>query len=74
MKPRAERKARIRRIRREYTALRRLGRGRWEVTLKIDHQSFLLSDGVGRTFESKRAAFWMSTALAMALNRFKFGD
>ena len=69
--PRNDRKARIRRIRRECTNVRRLGRGRWRVDLVIDHQSFAI-DGGG--FESKKRADWFTTQLAIALNRFKFGD
>lgn len=74
MHPRNERKARIRRIRRENTKRRKFGRGRHEVTLVIDHQSFLLSDGNDRTFGSERAAEWTRTMLAIALNRLKYGD
>lgn len=67
-----ERKARIRRIRRECTEVRRLGRGQYVVRLKIAHQSFDLGLGTGPT--NMRRARWYTTQLAIALNRLKFGD
>ena len=49
----------------------RLGRGRYEVVLVLDHQSFALAGGV---LPNQKLASWTSTQLAIALNRFKFGD
>lgn len=70
MHPRLERKARIRRIRRENTETRRVGRGQYRPRFKVDHQSFTLE-----FYDCDRKhADWVRTQLAVALNRFKFGD
>lgn len=67
--PRKNRKARIRRIRRENTQV--VGRrGERAVRIKIDHQSFNVGYSPMTIVEAK---FWR-TNIAIALNRFKFGD
>lgn len=65
-----DRKARIRRIRRVNTGIRRAGRGKCYPRLVVDHQSFELGYA-GLTLAEAR---WVATMLAIALNRFKFGD
>lgn len=69
--PRDERKARVRRIRRTCTKITRIGRGHYRLLLVIDHQSFTIDRG--GSFSQKHAR-WFATNLAIALNRFKFGD
>lgn len=64
------RKARIRRIRRENIEIIPHD-GKWALRLKLDHQSFHINERYGVT---KKKATWTSTQLAIALNRFRFGD
>lgn len=71
MNPKKDRKARIRRIRRENFEIVRAGRGRYTLRVKIDHQSFQIAEMGGHT---KEQAWWTATQAAIALNRFKFGD
>lgn len=70
LKAERDRKARIRRIRRDNTSIRRSGGpGRNVVRLVLDHQSFDL----GYPMSLRKAKFYQ-TAIAIALNRFKHGD
>lgn len=68
MHQRKDRKARIRRIRRENTRTEGYRANR-VVVLYLDHQSFAI-DGL-RTLKH---AWWLRTQLAIALCRFKFRD
>jgi hypothetical protein len=72
LKPERDRKARIRRIRRENFEIIRHSRGCYSMRLKINHQSFQLQES--GFFDSRRHAEWTATQAAIALNRFKFGD
>lgn len=67
-----ERKTRIRRIQRDNTEITKVRRGMYTLRLKVDHQSFTIYES--GFYESQKHARWTATQLAIALNRFKFGD
>lgn len=73
LNPKKDRKVRIRRIRRECAKITRLGRGRYSVKLALDHQFFTIWFSSEYATSKRRADFY-ATQLAIALNRFKFGD
>lgn len=72
MRAERERKARIRRIRRENFQIIKHARGSYTMRMKIDNQSFQLNEN--GFFESRRRAEWYATQAAVALHRFKHGD
>jgi hypothetical protein len=67
------RRQRILAIRRDCCPLINHGRGQWSVKLTIDHQAFPVSYG-DHHFPNRHTAWHFATNLAIALNRFKFGD
>lgn len=71
LKAERDRKARLRKIRRENFKVERSGHGRWTLRLVIDHQSLQIGEMGNFTREEAR---WMSTMAAIALHRFKYGD
>ena len=71
MNPHKDRKARVRRIRRENTKVTRLDWGKYRVDIVLAHQSFEVR---AAGFDSRKRAEWYTTQIAIALNRFKFGD
>lgn len=64
------RKAEIRKIRRKHFDVIGSGRGKKTVRLVIDHQSFQVGEMNSYTVHEAR---FMTTSLAIALHRFKFG-
>lgn len=61
--------AAIRKLQREFTEVRRCGRGAYIVRLRIDHQSFQLHAGGDPYYESRKRAYWTARQLAIALDR-----
>lgn len=70
--PLPSKRSRIDKIRLENFKVRKIGRGRYSIWLKVDHQSFqFCQEGF---FGSKEHVNWTIRQAAIALNRFKFGD